>query len=158
MPTQDDLTFCEYCRDSGDVETTVQHQDRPTNYIDCDHCPRCDIGSCGRLIKDAAGGGRISDVWACSPEHAADVICGSTSHEYALTHDLEDAAHMLKEMSNARLDGLKYSDRDFLLLARACALMAGSIVQDAHRFTEPPSIAEGTLSEFLPTLLGGKAS
>lgn len=152
MPT--DLTFCEHCNDSGDVLRSNQGMFLASEYIDCPECPRC--SQCDSRAYLGAQGGKVGDEWVCSPEHAAATITGGYSHEHASPVDLEDAAQMLREMGDARLDGKDFSPRDYMLLARACALMAGSIVQDAHRFTEPPSIAEGTLSEFLPTLLGVK--
>ncbi len=156
MPTQDDLTFCHTCSDSGELEPFVQKQHEPTRYIACPNCPRCEI--CDMRAYEGANGGKVGDDWACSPEHAAMIVTSGVPVENCDSSDLLEAVNSLEQIGRLRFEGKDFSPRDYMLLARACALMAGSIVQDAHRFTSPPSIAEGTLSEFLPTLLGGAKS
>ncbi len=128
------MTFCEHCNDSGEVETKVQHQNRPTEHVMCPECPRCDNEGCGMRIEQGDNPGRFDDGWVCSPECGIIVLSGGAFIEAAETNDLWEAVNALEQLERAG----NPDPQDRLLLARMCALIAAQVEKKAYRATVRP--------------------
>jgi len=155
MPTiTDDDTFCQTCNDSGEYEIPQLLDAVLPQYLPCPRCPRCDI--CDMRAVEGTHPGKIGDDWACCPEHAAEIIAGGAPHYICDVKDLLEGANSLEQLDRARRNGGDFSPRDFMLLARACALMNAAIIRDAHRFTDPPRTDLPKLNQVLGQIMGGE--